>query len=322
MCFVNRAKSFLALMVAVILAFPVGFAKAEPTVAATLPPIHSLVAGVMEGIGEAHLLVKGGASPHTYALRPSDASLLSRADIIFWVGDALESFLVKPLKTLGGDADVVALAETPGLRLLKVREGGPWEVDEELEHGHGAGDQALHGHGAHDLHIWLDPANAKILVDAIVAALGRRDPPRSAAYVANGERLLDRIDDLKNEIGAILAPVADKPFMVFHDAYQYFERAFSLTAVGAISVAPQRLPGARRLGDLRERLVSAGVTCLFREPQFAPKLADTLVHGTPARIGVLDPLGAGLKAGPDLYFQLLRSNAEAVSNCLNNKPAG
>ena len=313
------SKSSLAVLAAGTLALSPRIALAEPTVVATIPPIHSLVAGVMEGIGDAHLLVKGGASPHTYALRPSDAAVLSRADVVFWVGEDLEAFLVKPLAALGGGADVVALSKAPELRLLATREGGVWEEDEEEREAEGGHEDE---HGAHDMHVWLDPANAEAMVEAIVAALVRRDPARAEAYAANGANLLGRIGGLKGEIGATLAPVAGKPFMVFHDAYRYFEEAFGLKAVGAISVAPQRLPGAKRLGELRDRLTSADVRCVFREPQFAPKLAETLVAGTGARIGVLDPLGAGLKAGPDLYFQLLRSNANALRNCLESKPAG
>jgi len=317
------SKSSLAFLAIGTLALAPRAALADPTVVASIPPIHSLVAGVMAGIGDAHLLVKGGASPHTYALRPSDATLLSRADVVFWMGDELEAFLVKPLAALGGGADVVALSEAPGLRLLATREGGVWEEDEEEhEHEHEAEGGHEGEHGVHDMHVWLDPTNAEAMVDAIVAALGRRDPANAQAYAANGAGLRGRLDGLKGEIEATLAPVAGKPFMVFHDAYQYFEEAFGLKAAGALSVAPQRLPGAKRLGELRERLTSAGVRCVFREPQFAPKLAETLVDGTPARIGVLDPLGAGLKAGPDLYFQLLKSDAEALRTCLEGKPAG
>ncbi|WP_316976704.1 zinc ABC transporter substrate-binding protein [Shumkonia mesophila] len=312
------SKSSLAFLAIGTLALAPRAALADPTVVASIPPIHSLVAGVMAGIGDAHLLVKGGASPHTYALRPSDATLLSRADVVFWMGDELEAFLVKPLAALGGGADVVALSEAPGLRLLATREGGVWEEDEHEHEAEGGHEE----HGAHDMHVWLDPTNAEAMVDAIVAALGRRDPANAQAYAANGASLRGRLDGLKGEIEATLAPVAGKPFMVFHDAYQYFEEAFGLKAAGALSVAPQRLPGAKRLGELRERLTSAGVRCVFREPQFAPKLAETLVDGTPARIGVLDPLGAGLKAGPDLYFQLLKSDAEALRTCLEGKPAG
>jgi len=326
-------RSSLALLAAGALALLPPAALAEPAVVASIPPIHSLVAGVMEGIGDAHLLVKGGASPHTYTLRPSDAGLLSRADVIFWVGEELEAFLVKPLSALGAAAEVVALSEAPGLRLLAAREGGLWEehADEHEAGGHGHeghGDghaheaESEHGHGAHDMHLWLDPANAAAMVDAIVAALGRRDPGRADAYAANGARLRARLADLRDEIKGTLAPVADRPFMVFHDAYQYFETAFGLTAVGAISVAPQRMPGARRLGELRHRLTSTGVRCVFREPQFAPRLAETLVDGTPASIGVLDPLGADIEPGPDLYGRLLKSNAEAVKTCLEGKPAG
>jgi zinc transport system substrate-binding protein len=313
------SRSFLPLLVAGAFAVAPHAAVAEPTVVASIPPVHSLVASVMEGIGDAHLLVKGGASPHTYALRPSDAGLLNRADVVFWVGGELESFLVKPLRALGDRADIVALSKAPGLRLLAARRGGLWKGDEE-EHEHEAEGDA--GHGTHDMHVWLDPANAQAMVDAIAVALGRRDPAHADVYAANAARLRGRIEGSKGEIKTTLTPVAGKPFMVFHDAYQYFEKAFGLNAVGAISVAPQRLPGARRLGELRERLTSTGVACVFREPQFAPKLAETLVDGTPARIGVLDPLGAGLEAGPDLYFGLLRSNAEAVRTCLEDKPAG
>ncbi|MBE0529203.1 MAG: zinc ABC transporter substrate-binding protein ZnuA [Rhodospirillales bacterium] len=325
----HLSSSLPALVAVGLIALVPRLAVAEPTVVASIPPVHSLVAGVMEGIGDAHLLVKGGASPHTYALRPSDATLLNRADIVFWVGEELEAFLVKPLAALGGGADVVALSKAPRLKLLAAREGGLWEEDED-EHEHEAGGdhedehehEHEHEHGAHDMHVWLDPANAEVMVEAIVATLVRRDPAHAKAYAANGASLRGRIEGLKSEIKATLAPVAGKPFMVFHDAYQYFEEAFGLKAVGALSVAPQRLPGAKRLGELRERLVSAGVGCVFREPQFAPKLAETLVDGTPARIGVLDPLGAGLKSGPDLYFRLLKSNAEALRNCLESKPAG
>lgn len=300
-------------LAAVLLLSTPGWATAEPRVVATIPPIHSLVAAVMADIGQPHLLVKGGASPHTYALRPSDAEALSHADVIFWVGDGLENFLVKSLAALGGGADVVALSKASGLRLLASREGGVWEEDEHEQDPH---------HGATDPHVWLDPANAQAMVGAIVTALSRRDTPHAPAYAANGARVIDRLAGLKSEVGAILAPIAKRPFMVFHDAYQYFETAFGLNAVGAISVAPDRLPGAGRLGELRDRLRSADVRCIFREPQFTPKLAESLAQGTGARVGVLDPLGAGLAAGPELYFRLIRGDAEALKGCLEAKPAG
>jgi zinc transport system substrate-binding protein len=299
----NLLKPSLASAAIAALAFQPRVAAADLTVVASIPPVHSLVAGVMEGVGEVHLLVKGGASPHTYALRPSDASLLNRADVVFWVGEELEAFLAKPMTALGGGADVVALSEAPKVRVFAAREGGVWEEDEhahEDESGHAdeAGDH--HEHGGRDMHIWLDPANA--------GPWSTRSSPRCLAamppcrtYAANGTRVRARLEGLTAELRATLAPLGDKPFMVFHDAYQYFENAFGLAAVGALSVAPQRLPGAKRLGELRERLTSAGVVCVFREPQFAPKLAETLVEGSSARIGVLDPLGAGLTGARSLF---------------------
>lgn len=331
-----KTRPFPAFGIAAALFFSLpGYAVAEPNVVASIPPVHSLVAGVMGDVGRPNLLVKGGASPHTYALRPSDAEMLNRADLIFWIGDGLEAFLVKPLAALGRDADVVALAKASGLNLLPTREGGVWEEDEdEHEHAHAEAHEHDHGeagkheheeghhHGPNDLHIWLDPANAQVMVGAIVTALSRRDPAHAKAYAANGERTSARLAALRDEVAGIVASVADRPFLVFHDAYQYFEKAFGLKAAGAISVSPERLPGAQRLSELRDRLKSSGAGCVFREPQFTPKLAETLAAGTGARIGVLDPLGAGLSAGPDLYFRLMRGNAEALKGCLSAKPAG
>ena len=293
-------------------------AAAEPRVVASIRPIHSLVAGVMQGVGQPALLLSSAGSPHDYSLRPSDARALENAAAIFWVGAGLEAFLAKPLETLAGDARIVALGEAEGVALLPTRAGGIWheEAHEEEpqaeEHEH----EDDHEHGEHDMHLWLDPHNAAAMVDAIVGALGAVDPGNRARYEANGRELRERLAALDAALRDRLAPVADRPFVVFHDAYQYFVQRYGLHEVGAITVDPQRRPGAQRLAEIRARLQELGAACVFAEPQFEPALVETVIEGSAARKGVLDPLGATLEAGPGQYFELLDGLAGALVACL------
>jgi len=300
-----------------------------PAVVVTLKPVHSLVAGVMAGVGEPRLLIAGAASPHAYSLRPSDAQALSEAELVFWVGDGMETFLEKPLESLAGDAAVVTLSQVPGVTLLKTRAGGTWEAHD--EHGHdvehhdvehhdeaevGHEEEHAHHHGAHNLHIWLDPDNAMAIVRAAVTALSEVDPDHAADYARNGEALIDRLAALDRELRADLTPVFQAPFVVFHDAYAYFERHYDLNAVGSITVSPERTPGAQRLSEIRAKIGELGAACVFSEPQFAPRVVRTVVEGTSARQGVLDPLGADHPAGPDAYFALMRDLAASLKKCL------
>jgi len=303
-------------------------AGAEPQVVVSIKPIHSLVAGVMQGVGAPALLLSGASSPHDYSLRPSDARRLDGAGVVFWVGEGLEGFLVKPLDALAGDARIVALSEADGVALLPTREGGMWEAEAHAEHAgeheHEAGAHAEqhepeHQHGEHDMHLWLDPHNADAMVGAIVTALAAVDPGNAARYAANGRALRERLATLDGELRGRLAPVADRPFVVFHDAYQYFGQRYGLNEVGSITVDPQRRPGAQRLAEIRARLQELDTACVFAEPQFEPALVDTVIEGTNARKGVLDPLGASLEAGPDQYFQLLDGLAGALVACLDAK---
>jgi len=275
----------------------------------------------MDGVAEPKLLIKGGASPHTYALRPSDASALEGADVIFWVGETLEGFLEKPLESLGGNARIVELMEAPGIRLRHPERDGNYEPhDHDHDHDHDDGGEDHEDHDDHigaDAHIWLSPGNAAAIVTAAVTALEQADPAHAAIYRANGERVTDRIGEQAGRLRDILTPVSDKPFVVFHDAYGYFEEAFGLHSVGSITVSPDRLPGARRLDELHGKIARLGAVCVFREPQFAPKLAQAIVEGTEARLGVLDPLGAELGAGKELYFELMRKNADSLAACLS-----
>jgi zinc transport system substrate-binding protein len=321
---------------------------AEIDVVASIKPVHSLVANIMEGVGEPALLVRGTGSEHSYSLRPSDARALDQAEVVFWVGESMETFLTKPLRALAGDAKVVALAEVPGITLLATREGGMWEADEhgheqaeaEAEGGHaeeheGEGEHAEaehqeaehqeaddHAHGEADMHVWLDPRNAEVLAAAIASALSDADPENASTYQANAARLREQLDELDRSLRHRLARVADRPYVVFHDAYQYFEHRYGVEAVGAISINPTLRPSAQRLDAIQERLEELDAACVFAEPQFEPALVDTVIEGTSARKGVLDPLGADLDAGPDQYFQLMNALADSLVDCLGRAQAG
>lgn len=316
-------RTLPAILVAAIVAIGFCFASpatvsastAGPDVVASIAPVHSLVAKVMAGVGEPRLLVAGGISPHTYALKPSDAKALAKARAVFWIGPELERFLEKPLSALAGDVRVVRLGKAEGVRVLPTRKAGAW-----AEAARDDGDK--HGHDDHDevdAHLWLDPSNAARMVDAVVAALIRVDAVNAARYQANGERTLAALRGLETEIRTTLEPVAGVPYLVFHDAFQYFEARFGLTALGAVAVGSERSPGARRLTELRQRIRDQGAVCMFTHPHFEPALAKTVIEGTGARIGVLDDLGAGLDPGPGLYDELLWSLARSLVSCL--KPA-
>ncbi|WP_332701122.1 zinc ABC transporter substrate-binding protein [Devosia sp.] len=288
-------------------------AMAAPSVVASIKPVHSLVAAVMAGVGEPTLIVKGSASPHTYALRPSDAGALEAADIVFWTGHGMELFLGEALETLATGATVVELADSPGIELLPVREGGAFEP-------HSDGDEAEHEeheeHGEGDMHFWLDPENAKLMVTQIATTLAEADPENATAYQANAEAELVKLDALEAELAAMLAPVADKPFIVFHDAYQYFEARFGLNLAGSVTVTPDAMPGAARIDELKARLAELDVTCVFAEPNFEPAIISAITEGTPAKSGVLDPEGGALAEGVELYPELLRGLATSLVDCL------
>lgn len=296
-------------------------AMAAPDVVASIKPVHSLVSAVMAGVGEPTLIVKGSASPHTYALKPSDAGALESADIVFWTGHGMELFLADALETLATDAIVVELAESPGINLLSVREGGAFEAhahegeehgDEEHDHEHQEHDE----HGEGDMHFWLDPENAKLMVTQIATTLAEVDPENATAYQANAEAELVRLDELEAELAATLAPVADKPFIVFHDAYQYFEARFGLTLAGSVTVTPEVMPGAARIDELKAKIAELGATCVFAEPNFEPTIIAAITEGSPAKSGVLDPEGGALAEGVELYPTLLRGLADSLVDCL------
>lgn len=318
-------------------------AQSKPAVqvVVSIQPLHSIVAGLMQDVAVPHLLVPGGASPHSFSLRPSDARRLEQAQAVFWVGPGLETFLTRPLNALARKARVVEMEDVDGVTLLPVREGGSWDAHahdhhEDIEHGHAEGKEREtghddhHGHASHEkghdhddrevnLHVWLDPMNAAAFAKAAAATLSAVDPGNKDRYAANLAKMQNRLQSLDVALRDRLAPARGKPYIVFHDAYGYFEDHYGLTPVGSITVSPEMSPGAKRLVEIRNKIKKEGALCVFSEPQFEPKLVRTVVSGTGAKTGTLDPLGAQLAPGPDAYFQLLENLADSLLSCLSKR---
>jgi len=328
-------RAWAWLLGVVLLSLPLSL-WAAPQVVTTIKPIDDLVRAVMAGVAEPVRLIPSGASPHTYMLKPSDRQALAQADLIIWIGPEIESALPTVFPALPSRVRVVTVKALPGVTLLPARHGGAWEGhtheghsnahdhhSHEPDHHHAHQPHHDHGHEAPqdakvgiDGHLWLSPANAIAIIQGVAAILHELDPAHGAAYRANAEQAVARLKALDRALKEQLAPLANRPFLVFHDAYQYFEQAFGLYAVGSIIVRPDAPPGAKRLAELRERIVQQNVLCLFAEPQFEPKLVRSLVAGTPVRAGTLDPLGVDLPAGLDGYEALLKRLATQLSACL------
>lgn len=282
---------------------------AAPRVVATIKPLHALVAAVTEGVATPRRLLPDGASPHAYALRPSEMRALSSADLVFWMGPELETFLVQPLSVLPEAVIRVPLLETPALLRLPARRGGVWSESGE-DHGH------EHEPLRFDPHVWLDPRNAAVMLRRIASALSAADPAHAAVYARNALAAERGLEALDARLRDRLAPVHDLPYVVFHDGYQYFEHRYDLHPVGALSVTPGVAPGARRVQEIQARIRDSGVRCVFAEPQFQPALVARLTEDTGAVAAVLDPLGAKVPAGPQAYGAIMEGLADALVECL------
>lgn len=292
-----------------------------PRVAVDVAPVHSLVARVMQGVGDPLLIVAPGGSPHEYSLRPSEAAALQAADVVFWVSADLTPWLDGAIGTLADDATVIELLVSDGTTVLSFREGALFEAhehdtdhdDHDTDHDH---DHDDHAQGAPDPHAWLSPDNGAVWLNNIAAALSVADPDNAATYFANAAAGRAELDALREEVNAILDPVRGRNFIVFHDAYQYFEDAFDFPASGAISLSDATSPSPARIAEIQARVAEQGVTCVLSEPQFNPGIVASVMDGSVAQSGVLDPLGSDLEPGPALYSQVLRNLATVLADCL------
>ena len=301
-------------------------ANAEIKVVTSIKPIHSLASYLMEGAGSPDLIVDGYASPHGFALKPSHAKMLQEADIIFYVGEGLENFLEKPLKSIAKKAEKIELMEIKGLKKLKFRERNIFDdhddhghdedghkEDGHDDHGHDEDGHEGHAHGEYDPHIWLDPENAKVILNEMVEHLIENDEKNASIYKSNLNKALKDIDKLLENVKSELNK--DFKSIVFHDAYQYFEKRFNVTVLGAFTVNTDVMPCAEQLSEIREIIEHDKVSCIFSEPQFNPDIINAVAKDMNIKTGVLDPLGATLDPGKDLYFDLIKNMSKSFKGC-------
>jgi zinc transport system substrate-binding protein len=324
------SRILLPLSVACALTGATAFADV-PKVTTDIAAVHSLVARVMDGVGEPALVIPPEASPHEYNLRPSEAQAIQDADVIFWMGEGLTPWLEDALDTLAANAEVTTLLELEETILLDFRESALFEAhdhdhdahgdedhgehhDEHAEEKHGDHDE--HDHGDHDPHAWLSPENAGNWLNVIAAKLSSADPDNAGAYFANAAAAREELEILTSDIKTTLDPVRGRSFIVFHDAYQYFERDFEFPAAGAISVGDAADPSPARIAEIQARIRADGIDCVLAEPQFNPGIVATILDGTEANTGVIDPHGATLEPGAALYPQLIRNMAQTLAECL------
>ena len=285
-------------------------------IAASILPVHSLVSAVTGDIVAPTLVLPGSSSPHFHQLRPSQVRALHDADLVFWIGPEMETFLVRSMAALAAETRVISLMDSPGLHLLSNREETDWS-------GQASGADNVHEHDEADAtrhtidpHIWLSPENARHMVRTIVMILSELDPANRAAYQSNGEMTLARIAALEKNVANRLRGVREVPYVVFHDAYRYLEDYYQLSALGAITVNPDRPPSAKRVSTLQHIIRQHGAECVFVEPQFSTSWINALSADNQIRVGILDPVGAGIEPGPEAYFALIQSNTSALIDCL------
>lgn len=312
----------------VSLIIPFATAANTPKVAVDIAPVHSLVTQVMESVGRPELLIQPGASPHGYSLRPSEAEALSEADVVFWMSEDLTPWLEKALENLAGSAIKVEMLNIEGTTVHAFREGATFEAhDDHHENEHQSAGQhdddhhehantEKHHHGDQDPHAWLDPVNAKIWVGVIAKVLSEQDPDNARTYQSNADAAARKLDVLTTSIQQQANALKDTKFVVFHDAYQYFERRFGVLASGAISMGDASDPSPARIKKIQDRVSSLGVTCVFTEPQYNPDLVKTVFEGTSVNTtGVMDPLGADIEVGKNHYSKLLNSMITSLAQC-------
>ena len=322
-------KSIFIILVPLFFSFT---ARAEVNVVTTIKPLHSLISSVMEGVGKPSLIIEGTNNPHTFVFKPSHAEMIENADIVFWIGEDLEAFMEKPLESLAKNAKTISFMDLASIEKLKFREQNIFDDhddhghDDHDDHGHKdddhddhddhdghddehdghddhddhAGHHDGHNHGEFDAHIWLDPANAKEMVLEISHELSELDPSNKSKYEDNASKTIVALDKLIEEVDKSLSK--DISYIVFHDAYQYFEKRFGVIPAGALTLNPDVLPGAKQIADIQDVINDKGIKCIFSEPQYNPKIIETLGNDMNISTGVMDPLGAYIDAGPCLLY--------------------
>ncbi|MCP1498893.1 zinc transport system substrate-binding protein [Pseudomonas migulae] len=288
----------------------IGSAHAEVKVLTSIKPLQLIAAAVQDGVAIPEVLLPPGASPHNYALRPSDVRKVQSVDLVYWIGPAMEGFLPRVLN--GRTLPSVAVQDLPGLKLRRFAEDSHSHAEEADEHDHD------HRPGSLDAHLWLSPANARVIATKMAADLSAADPANAARYQSNLKAFDERLDALDLRLKARLASIAGKPYFVFHEAFDYFEEAYGLKHTGVFSVAAEVQPGAQHVAAMRTRLQEVGKTCVFSEPPLRPRLAETLVAGLPVKLAELDALGGYTPATAQGYEQVLEKLGNDLAGCLES----
>ncbi len=303
--------------------FFVASAQAEVRVLTSIKPLQLIAAAVQDGIGEPEVLLPPGASPHHYALRPSDVRRVRDADLLYWIGPDMEGFLPRVLSSR--DKPQVAVQDLPGMTLRHFGDSHDEHDHDQDEHDHGHGhasDELGHDHdhrpGSLDAHLWLAADNAKVIAARMAADLAKLDTANAARYAANLQAFEARLDALDGRIRPQLAALQGKPYFVFHEAFDYFEAAYGLKHAGVFSVLTEVQPGARHVAAMRKALQQTGPSCVFSEPPLRPRLAETLTADLPVKLAELDALGGALPVSANGYEQLLENLAGGLTECLNS----
>ncbi|MHC8398263.1 zinc ABC transporter substrate-binding protein [Pseudomonas sp. MDT1-17] len=287
-----------------------GSAHAEVKVLTSIKPLQLIAAAVLDGVAIPEVLLPPGASPHNYALRPSDVRKVQSVDLVYWIGPAMEGFLPRVLN--GRTLPSVAVQDLPGLKLRRFAEDSHSHAEEADEHDHD------HRPGSLDAHLWLSPVNARVIATKMAADLSAADPSNAVRYQSNLKAFDVRLDAMDLRLKARLAGIAGKPYFVFHEAFDYFEDAYGLKHAGVFSVAAEVQPGAQHVAAMRTRLQEIGKTCVFSEPPLRPRLAETLVAGLPVKLAELDALGGYTPATAQGYEQVLEKLGNDLAGCLES----
>jgi len=308
MKFINKLKNYIPVII-LILTYSVEV-RSDINVVTSIKPIHSIASNIMDGVSEPTLLVEGTTSPHSYIMKPSHVEAINNADLIFFVSDEhLETFLSKPLSNVNNNAKIVELMDNEDLFVLKFREKNIYLGDDHDDHD----DHDEHAHGEFDIHIWLDPFNAKVIANNIAEELSKLDPANTSTYQNNRDKFVEKVSDTEEKISQQLDHYVS--YVTFHDAYQYFENRFDVASSGALTINPDVMPGARQLSDVRELMADNDIHCIFSEPQFNPKVVEVIAEDTNTKMGILDPLGATIPLGKDHYFGVLTDIADSLEGC-------
>ncbi|MHC9034658.1 zinc ABC transporter substrate-binding protein [Cobetia marina] len=288
-----------------------------PSVAVDIPPVHSLVSRVMGELGSPELVIQPGASPHGYSMRPSEARSLADADVMIFVSDELTPWLAKARETLAADADAVELMEVPGTLHLRYREGATFEAHHDEHDDHDShDDHHEHAHAGMNPHGWLDPMNARLWLAEIAESLAAQDPEHAATYRRNAQAGQRELDTMTESLSVRLAQVQGTRYIVFHDAYQYFEHRFDVPASGAISLGDASTPSPARVKEIQTRVARDNIQCVFREPQYNPALIESVFEGIGVKTSIVfEPLGVGLPLGETLYPQLIKRLGQGILRC-------